>query len=174
MSFISVEVLVWDFSFENSPCASDWGVRIDGRDWESVKTSFPRQAVLKNGISSSAKKKKDFSSNLSIPASQLLSPICNFLFWPKPCSLHRSFASLWWVYTMGFIHGWFPGGVQWEYGWSWGRVGGDASSACCWGHASHNVLCSGVIPLWALWRFLDRHKKVRAELLVCCLLCNWE
>lgn len=61
MSFISVEVLVWDFSFENSPCASDWGVRIYGRDWESVKTSFPRQAVLKKWYFFLCQKKKKIS-----------------------------------------------------------------------------------------------------------------
>lgn len=33
-----------------------------------------------------------------------------YLFWPKPCSWHRIFVSLWWLYTMGFIHGWCPVG----------------------------------------------------------------
>lgn len=107
MYFFSVEVLVWEFSFENSPYTSDWEVWIDGRDRKSVKTSFPWQAVLENGTFSSAKKKTRPIPNLikSIPVLQPLFPKCFLkIFWPKPCSLHRIF----FFSLMGLHHRLYP------------------------------------------------------------------
>lgn len=137
MSFISVEVLVWDFSFENSPCASDWGVRIDGRDWESVKTSFPRQAVLKNGISSSAKKKKRFLIKPIYSSVTTFIPYMQFSFLAQTLLITQEFC----FSLVSLHHGLYPWVVPRR-----GAVGVRMALGACWWGCIQRLLPGPCIP----------------------------